>query len=453
MLKRRIPTLLGLALLLILLGGSVFGVKVTRRYITKAGPGSRPQNVRISNITDTSFTLSYITNDPTTGAINLSGLGTIADDREQSPASGKLYRTHYFTINALRPATKYSFSIVSGETTYRNSLTNNQPYAVTTASAGGSTALADPVYGTVSRSDGSPAAGAVVYLNLPGVSPLSGLVKDSGSFLVPVGLARSADLSQAANIQSNDPEEIFVEGGGNGESTVSCFVGQDKPVSPIILGKDGSCQKTAEVSGFTPTESASGSPQPAITSRFTATSQASVAGVFTISSPASGSTVDNTLPTIKGEAPPNRIIQIEVHSAQPISATVKSDSLGNWSFLPPEVLSAGQHSIIVSFIDDLGRKQTLTRSFTVLAAGAEPLIPVTTATPEAIPVPVPIIPVATPAPVIVNLPATPAANPYLPPTTGDFTQTFWMLLLGAVFILGGLLPSRKFVGGENHESR
>ncbi|MEK7565500.1 MAG: hypothetical protein AAB506_00445, partial [Patescibacteria group bacterium] len=71
MLNKKIPTLFGIFLLLLAVGATVFGVTTVRRYLAQASPQIIPKDVRITNITDSSFTVSYITDGSTTGSVVL----------------------------------------------------------------------------------------------------------------------------------------------------------------------------------------------------------------------------------------------------------------------------------------------------------------------------------------------------------------------------------------------
>src|SRR3990170_7422878 len=140
MLKKRIPTLLGIFLLLVGITGGVYLVELGPQSLTtRAGPEVTPSEVTITNITDHSFTVSWFTE---TAALGLVRYGTqpspldlsALDDRDTGQGSSHTSSTHHVTVENLSEQTTYYFELVSG--TGSTSFTNNgQPYTITTASS------------------------------------------------------------------------------------------------------------------------------------------------------------------------------------------------------------------------------------------------------------------------------------------------------------------------------
>ena len=115
--SKRIPTLLGILLIVIGIGITSYLVKTGAILTSKAGPSETPENVRISNISDTSFTLSYTTQASVIGSLNFGkdkNLGQIALDERDKEGSLKEHKIHYITVKDLGTSTNYYFSITSG---------------------------------------------------------------------------------------------------------------------------------------------------------------------------------------------------------------------------------------------------------------------------------------------------------------------------------------------------
>ena len=68
--QKRIPTLLGILFITIGIGITTYLIKTGVLFTTKAGPSEDPHNVRITNITDSSFTVSYTTANKVVGSVN-----------------------------------------------------------------------------------------------------------------------------------------------------------------------------------------------------------------------------------------------------------------------------------------------------------------------------------------------------------------------------------------------
>src|SRR5258708_20878663 len=68
--EKRIPTLLGLLLITIAIGITTLLVGQNTFFVQQTSPTSNPQDIRITNISDSSFTLSYKTASKILGSIN-----------------------------------------------------------------------------------------------------------------------------------------------------------------------------------------------------------------------------------------------------------------------------------------------------------------------------------------------------------------------------------------------
>lgn len=127
------------------------------------------------------------------------------------------------------------------------------------------------------------------------------------------------------------------------------------PATITIGGGTTTPTPTSLTPTLTPTLSASGSASPS---------------AVTISSPAPNASVSNTQPTLRGTAPPQTTVTITIYS-DPITVTVNSDALGNWSYTLAESLAAGPHTIVVAARDPVsGQSRTATLAF-VVATGDE----------------------------------------------------------------------------------
>src|SRR3989344_6707107 len=189
----KIPTLIGV---LVAIGGLVSGMYLLRgslRSVLFASAEETPKEVRVVNIADTSFTVTWITDKTTTGFVQY-GEGSkapdlvVSDDRDQEKGEVGSYFTHYVTIKALKPGGEYGFKIGSGKTVYGD---NGQVYNLTTGLTIADTPAADVAYGQVAGANGDPAEGAIVYLQVETGSLLAAIVKSSGSWVIPLATMRT----------------------------------------------------------------------------------------------------------------------------------------------------------------------------------------------------------------------------------------------------------------------
>lgn len=191
--KFKIPTILGLGIIVM---GIITGVYLTVReqvIISRASPNIAPQNITLSNIFDDSITISWQTQTPvssfiTYGVANPTDL-TALDDRDSNPPAGgpNPYSVHFVTIKNLLPKTTYQYKIVSG----KNSSETNQ---FTTASPINQQVSFNPIIGSIIDGD-KPLNSGIVYLSIADAATLSSVVKNSGNFLIPLANIRKKDLS------------------------------------------------------------------------------------------------------------------------------------------------------------------------------------------------------------------------------------------------------------------
>ncbi len=131
--QKRIPTLLGIVIIIIGIAATTFFARRGVNIIGRAAPSETPENIHIANISDTSFTVSYTTADKVLGTINFGqteNLGSIAFDDADSNSTAVSHTTHISTIKNLTPQTTYFFSITSGTTSFFN---DEKPFSVKTA--------------------------------------------------------------------------------------------------------------------------------------------------------------------------------------------------------------------------------------------------------------------------------------------------------------------------------
>ncbi len=404
--NKRIPSLLGLLFLAMSVGiVSWFGKNYTQLR-SKASVGETPGNVQISNITDTSFTVSYTTEESVIGVISYgrdSKLGQAGlDNRDREAGKSSPRQLHYIIITQLDPGTKYYFTILSGTMEFRN---NNQPYDVTTVGKPleGSPSTTS-ITGSVNLSDGSIPVDGIVYLSTSTSQLLSVLLKIDGTYLLSVNSLRTSDLTNNITLESDTLLQMVIRNASS-QSHVSVKAGNANPVPLVTLSKDYDFTIDTSLASFTASESAVASPSGALTpvapsSSFPLFSE-KVANMADILTPKEAEKFTDQQPLFQGTAAvPNATVVINIDSTLGLQNSVKADNFGNWQFRPSTPLIPGQHIITIQTLDASGIKKTIKRSFTVLAEGSqftEPSVSPTGPTPtvSTSPVPSPTTPVST----------------------------------------------------------
>lgn len=435
-----IPTLIGI---FVIVAGIVTGLWAFREPILKgvvrATVEETPENLKVTNITDNSLTVSWTTQKATSGYVQYGETGSgnpslvVSDDRDQEKGAIGNYFTHYVTVKGLKESTKYQFRLGSGKTKYDQ---QGQPYEVSTGTILRNPPAADVAYGQVLTGSGESAEGAIVYVSLPGIVTQSALVKQSGSWVIPLSTARSLDLTNFAAYDLQNTElEIRAEGGSSGVATVITTTASDSPVPQITLGQDRDylsekpTNETDWVSKFSNDVLGPVTEIPDST--------------LILLTPKSGEEVNSSQPEIIGKAPAGAEVSIEIHSSHAVVGTVKADKSGNFSFSVPETLAPGEHTVTISTIVG-GVVKKISKTFVVQAVEASNS-PAFTATPSgtirptASPTATPkVTPTATPRP-RVAYPATESGTP----ESGESTPTLILLLLGGGLVLSGVFAYNK----------
>lgn len=493
--QRQIPTILGLIILVVGLGAGLFffsdGLGV---FAPRATPQTTPKNVKVTNVSDTGFTVSFLTDDATPGYVKY---GTEAnslrsqagDDRDQLSGSVGNFTVHHITVRGLDPNTSYYYVLGTGTSAEFDD--NGQPFSVQTAQRGGTPTAAKTVYGNVLNSTGGPAEGSVVYVASSGMGEMSSLVRGSGSWAVPLSNARTPDGAGYAQITDNTQLTINVQGPQLSQiSSAVVTVQNAQPVETLTLGQDGPTQASQTVPTQTttdpidttdptdptdptspgaqslsalPSASPSASPTPALATAPEATASATVVDLTQATIP----TITTSQPIITGEAAPNVVVNITVNSETQIVQQVTANAAGEFELDLSQLesqLEPGEHSVQYSYVDPAtGQTITQTKSFTVQPTamlaqastqqtqpfGSANPVPIggatqsaTTASPSPSPSPTPTATIS--ASPTATASATPSGRTSQPstasgiPASGSVGMTYALVIGGVFFLITGI---------------
>lgn len=379
--EKRIPTLLGVFIL-------VFGVVITSIlvksgiiFIGKAGPSETPNNVRITNVSDSSFTVSYTTQDSVLGSVSITKdkeSNTYVDDRDQQTGEVKNYKIHYITIRDLKPATKYIFTITSGQTVFTN---NDVPFETTTANTiNDQPSSQKPIVGKVILPDGTNPKEAIIYVTAENTQALSTLIKPDGSYIIPLNSVYNQNYTAYASFSEESIIRILALGDSL-ESNAQISIKQINPVPTLTLSKNydfttGDFSANASSSAETTLSS--------VQSSFPSFSANPVSNKNPeITTPRANETFSDQQPLFKGVASPSATVKIIIQSPEEIQTQVTADANGRWSYRPAKDLSPGPHTISIITQDKFGILKTIKQTFIVYASGEQVS---QSATPSATPV-------------------------------------------------------------------
>jgi hypothetical protein len=466
LLDKRIPTILGLVVLVAALVAGIFflgdGPGI---FAPRATPGTTPQKIKVTNVTDNSFSVSFLTDEKTPGFVNY---GTEAnklnsqasDDRDQLAGTVADYQLHHITVRGLQPTTNYYYTLGTGSNAKFDN--NGQPFMIKTAARNGAPAAAKTIYGSISNQTGNPAEGAIVYVSMANAGEMSSLVKSSGSWAVPLSNARTKDGSGYAQISDTDNIILTVQGVLQNEViSYSTTVTDSQPVPTLTFG-----QTTPPVNIPTPdpiekpdptpdpivkpTPDATPKPTPEVEDesnrldQLEESTQTQIDPTTTVDlQNTEPQTVQTSQPLIVGKAAPNVAVTIKVNSETQIEENVIADENGDFQMdiaALSQNLEPGEHEVTYSYTDPTtGELISKTISFTVedptqQLAQAEPFgsgNPVPPATPT--PTPATQSTVATDEGRI-SMPATEEAVP----VSGSVGTTMALVFGGLFFIISGI---------------
>ena len=210
------------------------------------------RDLRLSNLRDTSVTLSWITEKPTTGYVRFTGAAAppqsppimggksneerVAYDSRGATTSSTI---HYVVLDHLTPESTYNFEIVSGAEVLHTD-------SVTTAPLLESVPESDSIYGQIKKADGvTPAAGTLLYLTLQDADGVgsesqaileSALVDEQGYWYANLGNVRTAKLNSYFNYSSSgDQLLIEAQGADGGTTSQTVDTANDSPALDITV--------------------------------------------------------------------------------------------------------------------------------------------------------------------------------------------------------------------------
>src|SRR3989344_9661677 len=161
--EKKLPTILALLFIFAGIGGALYLDGTYQGLTTKASSLPLPADVHLTNISDNSITVSYVTNDAAIGSVKVDGTNKkIAQLDDLDQISGSKPRiTHMFSIKDLEPENVYKLTILSG----KNNCSNKKCPEFLQKTGVKLDKIIDlpPVSGQIVDRNNKPIEGAVVY--------------------------------------------------------------------------------------------------------------------------------------------------------------------------------------------------------------------------------------------------------------------------------------------------
>ncbi len=423
----RIPTLAAFsAIVFFMLTGVFLSNNFTLPWSKAASFDLYPEDVRISNLSDSSFVISWITEKPVTGFVKINDK-KIFDSRDNNSPLG-IYKVHYVEVKNLEIKEEIAYTIVSAGIDFPQEKIIILPEKIVNP------IQILPLNGEIQTASGKAASGAIIYFSMDKASLWSLFIYGKTNWLMPLSSIRNADLADYfcktndCNDDFKAKMEIFSE---EGNSLVLATLGNLRPQKEIVILGENADLTISESAEITPAFEAIDDKQN-IKGLSTAISvKKANTQTVEILNPKENAALPYVKPFIRGFGIPNEevIITLESKAKQVGKTKVRDD--GTWYFTPFNSLDAGKHILTITTKDKNGKTITLNRQFYILKSGESVL---SEATAEAT-----IAPTIAPSVPPTSAPFYPSITPYPTiPKSGSASMSLSLAAGGILFLFFGL---------------
>ncbi|MEK7109899.1 MAG: fibronectin type III domain-containing protein [Patescibacteria group bacterium] len=265
------------------------------------------------------------------------------------------YIIHLATLKELTPGKKYFFKIITDNNQIIVQPDGNSFNFITPQSNLNGLQNISPAFGKVLRSNSvDPLINSYIILSVKGSYSLLTQIKSEGdgSWLIPLNQIYSKDSQNILSLSDKDKIIIEIITSEGEELTITTVKSKVSPLpQTTVFIKDKNFSFVEENNVLSAT-----------TNLGTANNNQTE-----ILYPKEGTLIPGSIPLIKGTTMPLTKLEITVNSKKTYSAIVTSDNNGNWSYLLPEDLELGPHTIVIKTRDKEGKEVVIKRNFTMIA--------------------------------------------------------------------------------------
>lgn len=212
----------------VLIPVTVYAVMYITEIRTKASPTEKPQKIEITNISDSSINISWITQTKKTIGLVKYGASTkltntAFDIRDTKDTNGE-YFNHYVELTNLSASTTYYYTIVVGGKEYKK---ENEDYSnFKTGSTLSTIPTPLPIKGKVADpSSGNEEIIVYIYLeNDRNISSKLSALTSSRQYVLDLANLRTSDLSETYTLLDGATIYVLAQGGDRGEGSVTTKV-------------------------------------------------------------------------------------------------------------------------------------------------------------------------------------------------------------------------------------
>lgn len=204
----RIPTILGLGVLVFGLVIGMFLVSQNQSLFTKAAPSMIPKNITVLNLDSSSASIFWQTDQPSSGFIQ-AGIATnldhtFTDERDLGQVGGK-HLFHFVTLTDLKPQTTYHYRLFAGSSFYPQ----DTPLTVKTTEEIAPSSQ-KPLIGRLVDQVKKPVEEALIVLQLDKAQPIGTILKLSGNFILPLANLKTQTLDRLLDLESTVSAKLII---------------------------------------------------------------------------------------------------------------------------------------------------------------------------------------------------------------------------------------------------
>ena len=361
--QKTIPTLLGLFLIVFGIGILSFGGKQISSLVSLADPSQKPQNITVTNISDSSFSVSWTTQKETPGVILAKeGSHTLAflDDLDSDGIS-RNRRLHHVTLKDLQVKTSYTSYIQSGTATCNQFITCPS-ITQTTLEKISKVSPEGPMYGTVLNKNNQPLSGALIYVAINLSTSLSTRSDRLGKWVIPLIV-----IGKDGNaLSDSDQIQITAFSSPHDSGTTSLdgsLLHKNREIPPIIIGTSGT--RKLSLNTFGPLAQNKNNLN-VLGNSSTSPDKTNKVEIY-FPQKDNDTTIDPR-PRIRGSGIPGVPLSLTLRSITQTGRVIP-DSEGRWEWRPQKPLSVGLHTLLVQSYDAKKKVTSVSRKFFVLKSG------------------------------------------------------------------------------------
>ena len=230
--KNKIPTLIGVIILVASLATGVFFIENIAIFRLGAVSQSIPQMVLISNISDTSFSVSWITAKETVGYVKYGENPSYLNKTESENAPSATF-THLITVTGVKTNTLYFFRIYSENVGFDD---NGSLWQVKTATSLPQNYKSVVLSGSVYASTSIPESDALVFIDIDGAELLSAKTASDGSWLISTAMLHTKNLKSFFAVDEKNTLIKITVNSPKGSSFAYVYPISAKPVPTMTIG-------------------------------------------------------------------------------------------------------------------------------------------------------------------------------------------------------------------------